>query len=251
MAKRSVFLSVLLAAVALAAGAQQTIRVGYFELQPYAYPVQGQRAPAGAAVEYWSTYVAPAMGVTVEWVGPTPLLRLLSQMDSGALDAVLVLGKNPERAAKYLLPPTPYMHFRPGLAVLKESPLNEIKTQDDVAGFKVGYAEGAVVVDFMKTARITWDNVTTATWVQDGLTKLAAKRVDAVFDLGIDALRYQASLTFPGRFRFVGLPIPPADLYTGFAKTDRGAAFLKLYIDANARHVASMAGIIDRYLAGK
>ena len=76
-------------------------------------------------------------------------------------------------------------------------------------------------------------------------------RVDAVFDLGMDALRYQASLTFPGRFKFLPLPDPPSDLYTLFARTARGAALVSLYNTANAKHAGSMPALIARYLAGK
>ena len=248
MQKRFLVLVILLVAVIAAAGAQQTIRIGYWDGAPYVVSQPGGKAPVGAAVDYWTTIIAPAMKANIEWVGPTPMLRLLSQLKSGDIDAVLVIGKNPEREKLYQYPALPFLHYQPGIAMLKENPLAAIKTPGDLSGMKLGTAEGAVVVDFVKNAPVTWDNVTTATWIQDQYTKLANKRIDGVFNLGLEGLQYEASKTYPGRFKFLPIPVPSVDIYTGFAKTDKATAFLKLYNDVNAKNASAVPGLVGKYI---
>ena len=175
------------------------------------------------------------------------MLRLLSQLKSGEIDALLIIGKNSEREKLYQFPSAPFLHFQPGLAVLKEYPLSAIKSQEDLAGMKVGTAQGALVVDFIKNANVTWDNVATATWIQDQLTKVANKRIDAVFNLGIAGLQYEASRSFAGKFKFLQLPVPSSDIFTAFAKTDRATALLKLYNEANAKNAAAVDGLVKTY----
>ncbi|HUI73200.1 MAG TPA: transporter substrate-binding domain-containing protein [Spirochaetia bacterium] len=248
--KRFLIFVTLLAVIVGGANAEGTIKIGYFELKPYAIPQQGGQPPIGASIDYWNTIVAPAMNVKVQWVGPNPMLRLMSQLESGEVDAVLVLGKNPDREKKFLYPTTPYLMFRSTLAVNKDSPLKEIKTQDDIAGMRLGTAQGAVVPDFAKTAKVTWDNVTTPDWIHDCLVKLAGKRIDGVVDLGHAAMAYDAAQTLPGKFRFLPFPVPPAPIYTAFAKNERGAAFLKLYNIINDKN-APKAGLLEKKYTGQ
>jgi ABC-type amino acid transport substrate-binding protein len=247
MQKRLLVLAILLAAVTAMAGAQQTIKIGFWDNAPFVVGQPGGKPPVGAAIDYWNTCLAPAMNVKVEWVGPTALPRLLSQLQSGDIDAVLIVGKNPDREKLYLFPALPYLSFQPGLAVLKDYPRDAIKTADDVAGMKIGYANGLLVVDFLKNSKATWDNLSTATWIQDNYAKLANKRVDAVFNLGIAGLQYEASKTYAGKFKFLTLPVAPSPIYSAFAKTDRGTAFLKLYNDANAKNASAVDALVKKY----
>jgi len=238
----------LLAVVAMAVSAQETIKIGYFDNQPFVIPQPGGKAPIGASVDYWTNIVAPAMNVKVEWVGPTPMLRLLKQLETGDIDAVLILGKNPDRAKVYLYPAKPYLHMRPALTVLKDNPLSSISTQDDVAGMRIGYLQAAVVPDFLKTAKVTFDNLTSTNWQQDNFAKLANKRIDAVFNLNVEALAFEASQTYAGKFKFLQLPVPPSDIYTAFAKTDRGAAFMQKYDQVNNKNSTVVDTLIKKYI---
>jgi ABC-type amino acid transport substrate-binding protein len=247
MKKRIIIGAVLLAAVLVSAGAQQVIRIGYWDNPPYVQGQPGGKAPIGAAVDYWTTVVAPAMNVKVEWVGPTPLLRLMSQIQSGDIDAILIVARNPDREKVMLFPALPYVKFQPGIAVARDNPLAAIKAQEDIAGMRIGYAEGAAVPDFLKTAKVTWDNMTTATWIEDSYTKLANKRVDAVANLTTVGLQYAASKTFAGKFKFLELPIAASDIYTAFVKNDKGTAWVKAYDAVNAKNASAMDALVKKY----
>jgi ABC-type amino acid transport substrate-binding protein len=245
---RFLVLAILLCTVSVLAGAQQTITVGFWDNGPYVVGQPGGQPPIGSAVDYWNTIVAPAMHVTTRWEGPTPLLRLLKQLQTGEIDAVLIVGKNPEREKLFQFPAVPYLHFQPGVALRKDNPLTTIKSADDVSGMKIGYVEGAVVVDFMKNANVTWDKVTTATWIQDQFPKLANKRIDAVLNLTYAGLQFEAAKTFPDKFKFLALPVPPSDIYTAFAKTDKATEFLKLYNDVNAKNASAGDTLVKKYI---
>ena len=247
MVRKLLVLVVLLAAVVLSAGAQQVIKVGYWDIGPYVVGQPGGKPPVGAAVDYWTTIIAPGINVQVQWVGPTPLLRLLKQLESGEIDAVLIVARNPEREKLFQYASTPCVKFQPAVAVLNDSPLTVIKTQDDLSGLRVGTSQGAVVSEFIKTAKVTWDNVSTASWIQDSYVKLVNKRIDAVFNLGLDSLQYEAARTYADKFRFVALPVAPVDIYTAFARTDRGTAFLKLYDPINNKKASAMEALVKKY----
>jgi len=248
MNKRFPALVILFAGVIAAAGAQQTIKIGYWDNAPFVIAQPGGAAPTGAAVDYWTTIAAPAMNVKIEWVGPTALPRLLMQLTNGDIDAILVAAKTPDREKLYQFPSTPTVQFLPGLAVLKENPLGAVKSADDIAGMKVGYATGLTVIDFMKNAKVTWDNMSTATWIQDDFRKLANKRIDAVFNLTTVGLQYEAAKSYAGQFKFLQLPVPPNPIYTMFAKTDRATAFLKQYDTINSKNANKMDALVNKYL---
>jgi len=248
MFKRFFVIAVLLAVILGAVGAQQTIRIGYFDNGPYVLGQPGGKPPVGSAVDYWNTIVAPAMNVKVEWVGPTPMLRLLNQVKSGDVDAVLIVARNAEREKVMSYAATPFIKFQPGIAVLKDNALDVVKNQDDIAGMRLGTSEGAIVSDFVKSAKVTWDNVSTATWMADCLTKAANKRIDGVFNLGVVGLQYEASQGYPGKFKFLALPVPGTDIYTAFSRTDRGAAFLKLYDPVNTKNASAMDALTRKYI---
>jgi len=249
MYKRFVAGVILLAGVIAAAGAQETIKMGYWDNAPFVIAQPGGAPPAGAAVDYWTAIVAPAMNVKVAWVGPTALPRLLIQLQSGEIDAVLVAARTPEREKLFQFAAAPSLHFLPGLAVLKENPLAAIKSADNIAGMKVGYATGLTVIDFMKNAKITWDNMTTATWIQDDFRKLMNKRIDAVFNLTTVGLQYEAAKSYSGKFKFLPLPVPPTDIYTMFARTDRATAFLKQYDSVNAKNASKVEALVNKYIS--
>ena len=80
------------------------------------------------------------------------MLRLLSQLKSGDIDAILLIGKNPEREKLYQYAALPYLELpaRPRDAE-GQSACRRSRPTDDIAGMHLGTAEGAVVVDFVKT----------------------------------------------------------------------------------------------------
>lgn len=238
---------VLMAAFAVATPAQETIRIGYFDIKPWVIPQAG--SPTGAAVEYWEKTLAPAMQVKVEWVGPTSMMRLLKQLENGEIDAAVVLSRTPEREKLYRYPAVPYVKFHPTLAVAKSSRLTAINGQSDLDGLRVGFQQGGFIPPFLKTSRATLDLVASNTWLHDNFVKMFASRVDAVFDVGGESLLYEATRGgHLDQVKLLALPVPPQDIYTAFASTPRAEAFLKRYDPANEKNARLMEALIKKYV---
>ncbi len=247
--KRIFFVLILFAAVIMTAGAQQTIKVGYFENQPWIIPQEG-KDPTGAAVDFWQTIIAPAMKIKTVWVGPMPMLRMLDDLSKGNIDAVLILGKNPEREKLFLYPSTPCMYMRAGLALLKDNPLTKIESKEDLAGMRIGYVAGAIIPDIMKSDKITIDNISTANWEQDNFVKMVNKRVDAVGNLNIESLIFQAGKSGYS-FKFLTLPIAPNPIYTVFVNSPKGSELLKLYNEIIVKNTGAIDTLVKKYIIVK
>ncbi len=248
-------LFLIIAALVMAASAvsaqQQTIRIGYFENQPWVIPQEGKE-PTGAAIDFWQTIVAPALKVKVEWIGPIPMLRMLDDLSKGNIDAILILGKNPEREKLYIYPTTPCIYFKAGIAVLKENPLAKVEKQEDLFGMRIGYVAGAIVPDLFKNEKITVDNINTTNWEQDNFVKMVNKRVDAVGNLNIESLIYQAGKGgYADKFKFLTLPMAPNPIYTVFVNSAKGSALAKAYNDVVLKNPNAIETLVKKYLGTK
>ncbi len=249
--KRIAIVAIFFSAVLAAASAQQTIKVGYFENQPWVIPQEG-KDPTGAAVDFWQTVIAPSMKVKTQWVGPLPMARMLDDLQKGNLDAVLILGKNPEREKLFLYPKTSYLGMRVGLALLKENPLQAVKTTQDLEGMRIGYVQGAMIPDFVKSDKIVIDNISTTNWEQDDFVKMMNKRVDAVMNLNVESLIFQAGKAgYTDKFKFLMLPVQPSLIYTVFTNSARGSSLLKLYEEAVVKDPKAMDSLIKKYIVVK
>ena len=86
------------------ARAQETLRIGYWNIPPHVTGVTDQK-PQGTAIGYFDEYIAPYLGATVTWdekiVPPT---RLMEQLRKGQKDAMIFLGKTNERTEWLLYP---------------------------------------------------------------------------------------------------------------------------------------------------
>ena len=248
---RTAWAFVLGAALATSAVADDTVNIGFFEMQPWIVPHQGGK-PTGLAVDYWEKTLAPAMNVTLKWSGPTPMLRLLQQLEAGEIDAVVILSKTPEREKLFVYPKLSFVQFQPTLAVLKESRLAAVKSASDLAGVRIGYQQGGFVPPFLKDPQIKLDLISSPNWLQDNFAKLLASRVDAVFDVGTESLILLASMNGQAeKFRFVPLPVPPQPIFSAFARTPRGTALAAKYEPVNAQNAAAFKDVVEKFKASK
>jgi ABC-type amino acid transport substrate-binding protein len=229
----------------------ETMRIGYYYFEPYVI-LQGKGKPPGGPVgEYWVTYVIPKMNVTVEWVGPLPLLRLLKYFDEGKLDAILLFPMDSEMAGKYLYPDTPFMTVQPGLSFRKDYPVNKISSRNDVYELKISYVKGGFLPQFLVSEFITIDYTTKEKYLEVSLEKLLNKRVDAMFNLDIVTNRYEADkYGYDDMIKSFVLPVDPIKLYTLFARTGNGQKFLRLYEPVNKQlyGAGTFLLLIDKYI---
>jgi ABC-type amino acid transport substrate-binding protein len=210
----------------------ETLKIGYFELEPYVINGGEGKTPTGASVEYWEKYIAPKMKVESEWIAPLPMLRLLASLEDGEIDVVIVIAKNPDREKRFLFSENPYLTMKPSLVFLKNNPLSKISKIDDIFGMTIGYQEGAFMPPIMKNDKITIDFAKNTDYKKTNFDKLLAKRIDAILDVNDVSNVYTADkMKIWNQMKILLLPTDPTSIFTLFAKTDKGAR-LKASYDA-------------------
>jgi len=219
----------VLALIGLAVGVAFAldIKIGYFDNPPHIF--MGKTKVEGVLVDYWEKYAAPSMGITVEWVGPLPPARLFSMLQSGEINSIALLSKNPEREKLYDYPEKPFQDVSAGVAVLHETAAS-ITSIDSLRGLRISFYKDGFISPKLKAVDIKWDFLTATDWKVQGLEKLAAKRVDGVYDPDSTTLIYavKSNKKFAGLMETVPLKGTESANYSLFSKKDNGA-FLKLY----------------------
>jgi ABC-type amino acid transport substrate-binding protein len=214
----------------------QTMRIGYYQFEPYVIFQGKDKAPGGPLGEYWEVYLIPEMKVSVKWMGPLPLLRLLKYFEQDKMDAVLLFPRDEEMAKQYMYPQTPFMTGRPGLTLLKDFPLEKISRKNDVHNLEISYVKGGYLPPFLKGESIVIDYTTKEKYLTVNLDKLMKKRVDAVFNLDIVTILFEADKHVYGdRIKTLVLPVRPIEFYTLFSPSGQGQKLLRLYNPVNNR----------------
>jgi ABC-type amino acid transport substrate-binding protein len=138
---RLLALVVMLFAAAKVANAQESLRVGYFDLTPHVVQVEGKE-PSGAAVGYFEEFIAPVLGIEIIWDKEvTPPTRLMDQLRTGEKDAMIFLGWTKDRTA-YLHYPDPYLTLPEVMVFRADHPIGQVVTVEDLHGLRVGFLVG-------------------------------------------------------------------------------------------------------------
>ena len=160
--------------------AQEILRMGYFDIPPHVVNVEGG-APAGAAISYFKEYIAPHLGIAVDWdSAATPPTRLMDQLRNGGKDAMIFLGKTIERT-EYLHYPDPYLIVPETLAFRKDSPVDNITAVGDLHGLTVGFLVGGRIPEALRDDKIKYDLLAGKRLFERNVEKLLLGRVDAVY----------------------------------------------------------------------
>lgn len=212
----------------------ETVKMGIFNLEPFLVDMGDGEKPGGVTIDYWEQYIAPKMGVKLAISGPYPVLRLFKMLETGEIDVIPQLTKNPERDELYLYPTKPFSDIKTCLVVENDSPVKQITKQEDLFGLRIGFFEGGTVPDLLKHDSISIEFVTQADFRKVNLEKLVAKRIDAMFDLNYTSMLYDIyKMGFKDKVRTVLLPIPSINVYSIFTRSEKGEKLLKLYEKAN------------------
>ncbi len=199
----------------------ETIKIGYFKLEPHTMVVDGKHT--GALVDYWEKYLAPAMNVKVEWEGPIPPLRLMKKLETGDINVIALLAKNKERAKKFDYPETSFYRMTSAIAVAKDNPLNKINTIEDIIEMKMGFFKKGFKPPVMRDPRIKWEYVNATDWKILNLRKVLKKRLDAAFDAENNTLLYEINkYGFGDKMKVLLIPGTFAGAYSLFSKQDKG-----------------------------
>lgn len=250
---RRLFLPVLclLAALIPADGEPRTLRMAVFPVEPFMMLDPATGDVSGAVVDYWKEYIAPKMGASVEVAGNFPSNRVMVMLEKGEIDIAPLFTKIPEREALFLFPETPFDEAIGCLMVRPESPIREVKRQEDLHGLRVGYLEKAYLPAFMLHPSILIDFVSGADYREINLKKLLAGRIDAWFDINYISVRYYLKyVKHLDKVKIIMLPTERPKLYSIFRKTPEGARLRDEYdrINREGMRTGVYRKILARYL---
>ena len=210
--------------------AQEVLRIGYFDLPPHVDKVE-DGIPKGAAISYFEEFIAPHLGILVDWdTAATPPTRLMQQLRNGEKDAMIFLGKTEERTG-YLHYPDPYLIIPETLAFKKGHPIDRVTMVSDLHGLTVGFLVGGRIPDPLRDDRIRYDLIAGKRLFERNVEKLLLGRIDAVYaPLSTALVNIIDEMEVGDQVKLV--PIEFLDLvqiYTVFSKKTVGEDIVKNY----------------------
>lgn len=177
---KRVLIVLFIALVLFSVGAQEQIKIGFFNIAPHIWMDEGDSKPKGAIVDHWNQILAPAMGVTIDWVGPLPFPEVLNKLTAGEIDVMALITHNDEREALMHYPDFELFETGAFIVFMKNNPVSSLPNWGALSNKKVVVGDtypfreamGAAGVDLVEPG---------ATMVNEvGFEMLKAREVDAV-----------------------------------------------------------------------
>ena len=194
-----------------------SFRVGFFNLVPHA--IIGKKTDhTGAAIEYFKL-IAKKMRLSNVTFESSPLARLLHKLEKGEIDVALLLGKNPERASKFIYPKAPFFNMQPAIAVASSHRLKKIESIQDIIPMKIGawakgYHSPMIRDKRLQIKPLHGDNV-----IVQSFERILVGRVDAFYSPDAYSLKFEAKgSNYLKDIRILLLPEPSVGLYSVFSK---------------------------------
>jgi ABC-type amino acid transport substrate-binding protein len=203
----------------------ETIKIGYFQLPPLQYFDNDTQKPRGATFTYFKE-MAAQLDYEVEWIGPLPLLRYSGMLEEGEIDGALGFHRNKITETFLHFLDEPLFYAQPILIVRKDNPLAQLRSIDDIDGYKIGavVSLSGLYTPFFDNHRdkITLVTLGGDTWLEQNLKKLLALRIDAIFDRQPYSVQFIATeMHIQDQIKLLPLPEPATPMYIVFSKSSQ------------------------------
>lgn len=230
----------------------EEINMGYFMVPPHHFSRNPQADMAGGAAITFFQAAASRMGHTVKWIGPLPLPRLTQYLKTGTMvDGTVGFPRLPPFEKFLYYPDQPLYMGQPIVGVVKEHPLSQIKTIDDIRGFRIGLVKSLSdrydpLIDDHRDA-VYLERLGGRDWMQQNIEKLIADRLDALFDRQQYTMPYvAATLHMAHKIKILPLPSPPRPMFVVFSKTaPKGKMLLDQYNAAVSQVTLDYKQLLD------
>ena len=213
--------------------AQETLRIGYWNIPPHVTGVVDQK-PQGAAISYFDEYIAPHLELTVTWdekiIPPT---RLMDQLRKGQKDAMIFLGKTKERT-EWLHYPEPYLEIPQTLAFINNHPIDRIIDVSDLYDLTAGFLIGGRLPDVLQDDKIKYDLIAGEQLFQRNVEKLLIGRIDAIYaPLTIALVNIIKQMEVSDKVKLIPIEfLDPVLIYTVFSKETVSETVVEKYNNA-------------------
>ncbi len=121
----------------------EELKVGFFQWPPLIEATDTQSKPTGLMVDHYENAIAKTLGVTITWLGPYPIPRVIHLLKTFQIDIIPVLSKNPDREKIMAFPEKPLYFQQAVVCVKNDFPQDTISTWDDLKGIRVGINYGS------------------------------------------------------------------------------------------------------------
>jgi ABC-type amino acid transport substrate-binding protein len=221
-------------------------RMGYFELPARAR--QGADGHAeGPAIERFKD-IAEKMGLKNVVFVRFPFARMLAELENKRIDAALILGKSPDRDAKFHYPKRPFFVVQSGLIVRADSPIADSRDLPRAPPMVVGVMLGSNLTPSMMNPNLQVEYLPGDNPAVRNLEKLLRKRLDAVYTPDVDVAFYDVTVAGAARAtRVIALPDPPTPIFSVFTK-EQGALLGEKYdraVEAVAKEKGAYGQLLD------
>ncbi len=224
----------------------ETLKVGYFDLPPHVS--SNTAAKSSAAIQYFDQ-IAAEMGVQVNYQA-YPLTQLLQLLETGQLDAILFLARNPAREKIFSYPQQPIISTQPIFVVSQLSSLQKITDITSEHGLKIGVWKGGYFSRTLANCSNQLIRMGGANVAAKGLDSVVKGHVDAFYSPDRYSMEYQAKKYKKRKLiRIIPNTSETIDLYTTFS-TQAGAVYLKSY-EAALRKVKAQQSyetLLDKFI---
>lgn len=198
----------------------QTLHLGYFDNQPFAYYDVYTKKDTGIILETLKNKVLKIKNIKLE-ITVMPLARAVQDLTTSRIDLVAFLGKTPERE-KVIDYSEDYIYSSNGyLMVDKNSKLTKLNSVHDLNNETIGIVKNSALCDFFKTNKesLKLEESTGAKFAEILVNKLIHKRVTAIYAYLPEALILEAKkLNTYKFFKMVKIPNCKALIYVAFSK---------------------------------
>jgi ABC-type amino acid transport substrate-binding protein len=199
--------------------AKGALKIGYFDIPPHVTGAESGK-PQGAAISYFEEFIAPRFGVPFEWNAEvTAPTRLMNQLGSGEIDAMIFLGRTKDREAIFRYP-DPYLVIPEALAFRQEHPIDRITDVSDLHGLVLGFLVGGRIPDQLRDDTIKFDLIAGKRLMERNLEKLMLGRIDAIYaPLSTAVVNIIDDMGLRDQIKLVPIDfLGPVEIYTVFSK---------------------------------
>jgi len=156
--------------------------------------------------------------------------RLMSQLSSGEIDAMIFLGKTAERT-KYFHYPDPYLVIPEMLVFKKDHPTNGITEVSDLHGLTLGFLVGGRIPGPLQDGKIKYDLIAGKRLMERNIEKLLLGRIDAIYaPLSTAVVNIAEDMGVRGQIKLVPIEfLGPVEIYTVFSKKTVGENIVESY----------------------
>ncbi len=121
----------------------EEIKVGFFQWPPLMEAAGDQTKPTGLLVDHYENVIAKKLGVTIKWLGPYPIPRVVYMLETNEIDIIPALSKTPDREKIMAFPGKRLYYMLAVVCVKNGSTLKSINSWEDLEGMKLGINYGS------------------------------------------------------------------------------------------------------------